>query len=84
MQQTSPYDGLMRLLEHNNFVPAAGMLVGVVAIVAIAVSVTVIAKLLLSHRQRMAMIARGMHPDAVITEVVEESPHTSTHTGSGS
>jgi hypothetical protein len=72
MRQISFSDSLLQLLDHHNFIPAAGMLVGIVAIVALATVIIVVTKLVLSHRQRIAMIARGMHPDALYTELVDE------------
>ena len=39
------------------------VLLSVVAIVAGAVVIIVIAKLVITHRERMAMIRRGIHPD---------------------
>ncbi len=65
-------DYFLQLLDHPNFIPVAGMIVGAVAIVAAATVTIVLARLALAHRQRMAMIARGMHPDAVITEYDDE------------
>ncbi|HEY1601391.1 MAG TPA: hypothetical protein VGG64_17450 [Pirellulales bacterium] len=72
MRQISFSDSLLQLLDHHNFLPAAGMLVGVVAIVAMTTAIIVVTKLVLSHRQRIAMIARGIHPDALYTEMIEE------------
>jgi len=72
MYQTSGTEWLLQLLDHRNFLPAAGMVVGIIAIIAGATVIIVVSKLCLSHRQRMAMIARGMHPDAVFTELVDE------------
>lgn len=39
------------------------VLLSVVAIVAGAVVIVVIVKFLIAHRERMAMIERGIHPD---------------------
>lgn len=61
-------DYFLQLLDHPNCIPVAGMIVGAVAIVAGATVTIVLARLALAHRQRMAMIARGMHPDADIYE----------------
>jgi hypothetical protein len=74
MNQLSTSDWLLQLLDHKNFLAAAGMLLGAIAILTVATIVIVVAKLALSHRQRMAMIARGMHPDAILTEMVDEPP----------
>lgn len=72
MRQTTSIDGLLQLLEHPNFVPAMGMVVAIVAIVSAAVMLIVVTKLWLSHRQRMALIAQGMHPDAYGSDLVDE------------
>ena len=74
MQQTSSIDWLMQLMDHRHFIPAAGMLVGVVAIISGAVVTVALAKLWLAHRQRMEMIARGMHPDGPYVDEVLEPP----------
>jgi len=70
MEQVSPVDPWLRLMDHENFIPVAGM---IVAIIAAAVVVIVCAKLWLAHRQRMAMIAQGMHPDGEIEDLDGEA-----------
>ena len=72
MQQVSSSDWLLQLMDHRNFLPAAGITLGAVAIIAFATVIIVVTKLSLSHRQRIAMIARGMHPDAMLMEMVDE------------
>lgn len=74
MQQVSTTDWLLQLLDHRHFLPAAGMLLGAIAIVTIATVIITVVKLSLAHRQRMAMIARGMHPDDVLAEGPEQAP----------
>jgi hypothetical protein len=74
MNQTAPDDWLLRLLDHHNAIPVAGMIVGVIAIVCATIVVISIPKILLAHRQRMAMIDRGMHPDGFIEEIDETGP----------
>lgn len=64
---------LLRLLDHPNFLPFGGLVLGAIAIVATATITIVVTKLALAHRQRMAMIARGLHPDALIGEM-DEAP----------
>lgn len=71
MNQTQPEDWWLRLLDHHNAVPVAGMIVGVIAIVCATIVAIALPKLLLAHRQRMAMIDRGMHPDGYIEEIEE-------------
>ncbi len=71
MQQATAYDRLLQLLDHPNCIPVAGMIVGVIAIVAAATVLIFVTKFTLAHRQRMAMIARGMHPDA---DFADEDP----------
>jgi hypothetical protein len=78
MQQVTGYDRLLQLLDHPHFIPVAGMIVGVVAILAAALVAILVPKLWFSHRQRMAMIARGMHPDAIVDDPLPpegEPPH---------
>jgi hypothetical protein len=70
MQQT---DWFMQLLDHRHFLPAAGMLLGAIAIIAVATVVVTVVRFSLSHRQRMAMIARGMHPDDAFSEPDDEA-----------
>ena len=77
MSEVSTSDWFLQLLDHRHFLPAAGMLVGVVAIVAAATVVIVLSKVWASHRQRMTMIARGMHPDAILDEIADEPPAAS-------
>lgn len=74
MQQTTPDDWLLKLLDHHNAVPVAGMIVGVIAIVCGTIVAIMLPKILLAHRQRMAMIDRGMHPDGYIEEIDEAGP----------
>lgn len=71
MQQT---DWFMQLMDHRHFLPAAGMLLGAIAIISVATIIITVSKLAFSHRQRMAMIARGMHPDDVLAEEAEQGP----------
>ncbi len=58
----------LKLMDHHNFIPFAGMLVGVIAIITIATVIITTSRLGLVHRQRMAMIRQGMHPDAIVVE----------------
>jgi|GEM_PF-3584799 len=71
MNQTTTEDWLLKLLDHHNSIPIAGMIVGVVAIVCATLILVTLPRLWLSHRQRMAMIDRGMHPDGFIEEIEE-------------
>jgi hypothetical protein len=74
MNQTVPEDWLLRLLDHQNAVPVAGMIVGVVAIICATIVAISLPRIWLAHRQRMAMIDRGMHPDGFIEEIDEAAP----------
>jgi hypothetical protein len=58
----------LKLMDHHNFVPFSGMVVGVIAIITIATVIITVSRLWLTHRQRMAMIRQGMHPDAVVID----------------
>lgn len=74
MNQTAPQDWWLRMMDHQNFVPVAGMCVGVIAIVCATIVAIALPRILLAHRQRMAMIDRGMHPDGYIDELEEVGP----------
>jgi hypothetical protein len=63
MRVETTSDWFLKLMDHHNFIPFAGMLVGALAIVTIATVIIVVSRLGLTHRQRMAMIRAGMHPD---------------------
>ncbi len=51
------------------------VLIALVAIIAGAIVIIVIAKFLIDHRERMAMIERGIHPDYPLIDVeVDQHP----------
>jgi len=64
MRPETTSDWFLKLMDHHNFIPFAGMVVGVIAIIAAATVIITTLRLWLTHRQRMAMIREGMHPDS--------------------
>jgi hypothetical protein len=82
MRPETTSDWFLKLMDHDNFIPFAGMVVGVIAIVAAATVIITISRLWLTHRQRMAMIREGMHPDGGVHSdemaVVDQSVPTAT------
>ena len=81
MRPETTSDWFLKLMDHPNFLPFAGMLVGVLAIVTVAAVIITLSRLFLTHRQRIAMIREGMHPDAGLlsdeTTVEDRSAPTS-------
>ncbi len=76
MNETTAEDWVLRLLDHPNSIPIAGMIVGVIAIACATLVVVTVPRLWLAHRQRMSMIERGMHPDGFIEEVDDAAAPT--------
>ena len=64
MRAETTSDWFLKLMDHPNFLAFAGMLVGALAIVTVATVIITLSRFCLAHRQRMAMIREGMHPDA--------------------
>lgn len=63
----------MKMLLSNPMLIFFGIVVGIPVIVG---GVTQIAKMLMRHRERMAMIERGMHPDLPESRSENDSERT--------
>lgn len=54
----SPWTEIVKLVNNVDFMPFFMMVVGIVI-----AGIVITVKLLIRHRERMAMIERGIHPD---------------------